>query len=149
MESGLDKEEFLELPSLDTAAVCELFRRLLLRRLHEQERLSERFMENLLSWVHPGFSVFAGEPLSPQDPGQLERLARYITRPPLAADSIRRHDALIEITTPPDPSTGSTLRLFNPLDWIHAVTAHIPDRGQHCVRYFPAASLPSATPPLS
>src|SRR5437867_12648787 len=57
--------------SLDTAAVCELFRRLLLRRLHKEERLSERFMENLLSWVHPGFSVFAGEPLSPEDAGQL------------------------------------------------------------------------------
>src|SRR5207247_1897248 len=56
--------EFLELPSLDTAAVCELFRRLLLRRLHKEERLSERFMENLLSWVHPGFSVFAADALS-------------------------------------------------------------------------------------
>ncbi|PYV32599.1 MAG: hypothetical protein DMG09_24045, partial [Acidobacteria bacterium] len=40
--------------------------------------------------AHPGFSVFAGEPLSPEDAGQLERLARYVTRPPLAADSIRR-----------------------------------------------------------
>src|SRR2546426_10836692 len=28
--------------------------------------------------------------------------------------------------------------LLDPLDWIHAVTAHIPDRGQHCVRYFGA-----------
>ncbi len=28
-------------------------------------------MENLLSWVHPGFSVFAGEPLSPDIPGFL------------------------------------------------------------------------------
>jgi hypothetical protein len=115
--------EFLELPSLDTAAVCKVFRRLLLRRLHQEERLSQRFMDNLLSWVHPGFSVFAREPLSPQDPEQLERLARYITRPPLAADSIRRHDRLLEITTPPDPRTGSTVRLLDPLDWIHAVTA--------------------------
>jgi HxlR-like helix-turn-helix len=49
-------------------------------------------MENLLSWVHPGFSVFAGESLSPQDAGQLECRARYITRTPLAADSIRRRD---------------------------------------------------------
>jgi hypothetical protein len=82
----------------------ELFRHLLLRRLHQEERLSERFMENLLSWVHPGFSVFAGEPLSPQDAGQLECLARYITRPPPAADSIRRgDDGLLQITTPPDP----------------------------------------------
>jgi hypothetical protein len=36
--------DFLELPSIDTAAVCELFRRLFLRRLHRQERLTERFM---------------------------------------------------------------------------------------------------------
>jgi hypothetical protein len=107
---------FLELPSLDTAAVCELFRHLLLRRLHLEKRLSERFMENLFSWVHPGFSVFAGDPRSPQDAGQLECLARYITRPPLAADSIRRRDdGLLQITTPPDPRTGSTVRLLDPL----------------------------------
>ena len=94
-------------------------------------------MENLLSWVYPGFSVFAGEPLSLQDAGQLECLARYITRPPPAADSIRRRDdGLLQITTPPDPRTGSTVRLLDPLDWIHAVTAHIPDRGRHCVRYY-------------
>ena len=52
--------EFLELASLDTAAVGEVFRRLLLGRLHAQERLSERFMDNLLGWVHPGFSVYEG-----------------------------------------------------------------------------------------
>ena len=45
--------EFLPLPSLDAAAVCPLFRRLLLLRLHRAERLSESFMNNLLSWVHP------------------------------------------------------------------------------------------------
>jgi Putative transposase/Transposase zinc-binding domain len=145
-----DEGEFLELPSLDTAAVCELFRRLLLRRLHKEERLSQRFMENLLSWVHPGFSVFAGEPFSPQDPEQLDRLARYITRPPLAADSIRRrHDGMLEIATPPDPRTGSTLRLFDPLDWIHAVTAHIPDRGRHCVRYYGAVANRAQSPKIS
>ena len=64
MGSGPQKERSSNSPPLDTAAVCELFRRLLLRRLHKEERLSERFTENLLSWVHPGFSVFAGEPLS-------------------------------------------------------------------------------------
>ena len=100
----------------------------------------------VLSWVHPGFSVFAGEPLSPRDPEQLERLARYITRPPLAADSIRRHEGSIDITTRPDPRTGSTHRLFDPLDWIHAVTAHIPDRGRHCVRYYGALAHRAQSP---
>ena len=45
--------DFLPLPALDTAAVMEVFRRLLLERLHQTERLSENFMHNLLSWVHP------------------------------------------------------------------------------------------------
>src|SRR5207247_7764244 len=116
-------------------------------------------MENLLSWVHPGFSVFAGEPLSPEDAGQLERVARYVTRPPLAADSIRRtNNGMLEITTAPDPRTGATVRLFDPLDWIHAITAHIPDRGRHCVRYYgafanraraPKASSEQQTPPAT
>src|SRR5213592_3770232 len=79
-------------------------------------------------------------------------------RPPLAADSIRRHEGSIEITTRPDPRTGSTHRLFDPLDWIHAVTAHIPDRGRHCVRYYgafanraraPKASSEQQTPPAT
>jgi hypothetical protein len=51
---------FLPLPSLDASAVMEAFRRMLLLRLHKAERLSESFMQNLLSWVHSGFSVYAG-----------------------------------------------------------------------------------------
>ena len=42
---------FLLLPSLDTSAVMLVFRRMLLLRLHQAERLSESFMQNLLSWV--------------------------------------------------------------------------------------------------
>src|SRR5205823_5081494 len=66
--------------------------------------------------------------------------------PPLAADSIRRHEGSIEITTRPDPRTGSTHRLFDPLDWIHAVTADIPDRGRHCVRYYGALANRAQSP---
>jgi len=42
----------------------EVFRRLLLERLHKAERLSETFMLNLLSWVHPGFSLILRTSLS-------------------------------------------------------------------------------------
>jgi hypothetical protein len=52
----------MPLSGLDTSVVMEVFHRLLLR-LHLAERLSESFMQNLLSWVHPGFSVFAGSPV--------------------------------------------------------------------------------------
>jgi len=51
------------------------------------ERLSETFMLNLLSWVHPGFSVFAGPPVEAAALTSLESQARYITRPALAGRS--------------------------------------------------------------
>ena len=73
--------EFLPIPSLDASAVMQLFRRLLLLRLHKAERLSESFMQNLLSWVHPGFSVFAGPPVEAAEITALESQARYITLP--------------------------------------------------------------------
>src|SRR5881397_4065876 len=58
----------------------------------------------------------------------------------------RTHDGSIEITTRLDPRTGSTHRLFDPLDWIHAVTAHIPERGRHCVRYYGALANRAQSP---
>ena len=70
--------EFLPLPSLDASAVCQLFQRLLLLRLHQAERLSESFMQNLLSWVHSGFSVYAGPPVEAAEIASLESQARYI-----------------------------------------------------------------------
>ena len=47
--------EFLPAPARDPAAVMQVFRRLLFPRLHQAELLSESFVRNLLSWVHPGF----------------------------------------------------------------------------------------------
>ena len=73
--------QFLPLPSLDPSAVMQLFRRLLLLRLHNAERLTESFMQNLLSWVHSGFSVYAGPPIEAAEIASLESQARYITRP--------------------------------------------------------------------
>jgi hypothetical protein len=83
---------FLPIPSLDTSAVMELFRRLLLLRLHQAERLTESFMQNLLSWVHPGFSVYAGPPVEAGEIASLESQARYITRPALAMDALHKLD---------------------------------------------------------
>jgi hypothetical protein len=133
--------EFLPLPSLDTAAVMEVFRRLLLLRLHQAERLSESFMRNLLSWVHPGFSVFAGPPVEPAALASLESQARTITRPALAMDALQKlEDGRLAMETPPDPRTGATWLALDPLEWIHRIAAHIPDPGRHGQRFYGAYS---------
>jgi len=133
--------EFLPLPSLDASAVMQMFRRLLLLRLHQAERLSETFMHKLLSWVHPGFSVYAGPPVQAAAIASLESQARYITRPVLAMDALEKlDDGSLVLETPPDPKSGATSIALDPLEWIHRITSHIPDPGRHCQRFYGAYS---------
>jgi hypothetical protein len=133
--------EFLPLETLDTWAIEELFRRLLLARLHRAERLSQTFMEKLLAWSPSWFSLNATQLVMPDEPQRLERLARYLTRAPLRIDAAEQDDSgQIRIATPLDPMTGATERILDPLDWIRALTTQIPDRGRQR-----QVSQPSAT----
>jgi hypothetical protein len=105
-----------------------VFCRLLLRRLHQAERLSEAFPGTLLSWMHPGFFVFAGPPVEPEAIESRESQARYIARPPMTMDALqKRPDQTLGLETPPDPRTGATMLVLDPLKWIHRITAHIPE----------------------
>jgi hypothetical protein len=88
-------------------------------------------MQNLLSWPHPGFSVFAGPPVEAGQVQTLESQARYITRPALSMDALKSQpDGSLTLQTPPDPRTGATSITLDPLEWIHRIAAHIPDPGQ-------------------
>jgi hypothetical protein len=95
------------------------FRRLLLLRLHQAERLPESFMQNLLSWVHPGFSVFAGPPVQSSEISALESQARSITRPALTRDALEKQvDGRLAMETQLDPRAtklGATSIELDPL----------------------------------
>jgi len=47
-------------------------------------------------------------------------------------------DGRVKLLTPRDARTGRDSRLFDPLDWVHAVTTQIPDPRRHMVRYYGA-----------
>jgi Putative transposase len=65
----------------------------------------------------------------------------YITRPALALDALQNlDDGLVATATPPDPRTGTTVVTLDPFKWIHRITAHIPDPGRHCQRFYGAYS---------
>jgi len=70
-----------------------------------------------------------------QAAASLESQARTITRPALAMDALQKpDDGRLTLETPPDPRTGATTITLDPLEWIHRITAHIPDPGRHCQR---------------
>ena len=69
-------------------------------------------------------------------PESLERMARYATRAPIAlAKVFVQKDGRIRLLTPVHPKTGKDYVIFDPPDWVHAVTTQIPDARQHLVRY--------------
>jgi hypothetical protein len=49
-------------------------------------------------------------------------------------------DGNLALDTPPDPKTGATAVTLDPLEWIHRITAHIPDPGRHGQRFYGAYS---------
>jgi len=76
---------FIPIPRPDPVQIMLLFRHKLLKSLLAEQKISHRLIDILLSWRHPGFSVFQGEPVAPQDRDTRQRLARYCA----CADSAR------------------------------------------------------------
>lgn len=121
---------FLELPSLDTAAVCELFRRLLLRRLHQQERLSEGFIGHSPFLGPSRFFCFCRRTCL----GRRFRAARALHHPPTATGTTACFRS-------PHLPTPEPVRLFAssiPLTGSMPSRPTSPDRGSHCIRYYGA-----------
>jgi len=126
-------------------ALEEAFRRLLLAALVKKERLTEETRDRLIAWRHSGFSVYLASRVDALDLDGLERLARYVTRPALAAGAVSiRADGQVEVKTPPDPRTGSGCVVLDVLAFVHAVVhavvTQIPDPKRHLVHYSGAYS---------
>lgn len=76
-----------------------------------------------------------------EDGAGLERLARCVTRPALAAGAVTlREDGRVELATPADPRTGAHAQVLDPLDFVHAVGTQIPDARKHLERCCGATS---------
>jgi hypothetical protein len=133
--------DFVTLWTLDTDAICARFREHVLQELQRAERLSDDFAEKLRSWNPSGFEVYAGRQTSMGETRRIEELGRYMTRPPLPQDRVELlPDGRALVPTPPDPRTGATEIVLDPLELVHRIVMQIPDRGAHGVRYYGAYS---------
>jgi len=123
---------FLPLPSLDPLAVLQVFRRMLLLRLHKAERLTESF---IIIYCPGCIRDFQSMPdrrsMPPKSP-------LCNPRPAISPALQKLDDGNLVMDTPPDPRTGATSITLDPLEWIHRLTSHIPDPGRHCQRFYGA-----------
>jgi hypothetical protein len=133
---------FFPITQADPVEIMLLFRLRLLRSLLAKEKISDRVVEILLSWRHPGFSVFQGDPVSAEDHEARERLARYMAHPPVALYRLHYDPGTRGVTYAPknhDGSAGahSPGALTCPaLDFLAALCSHIPDAGHQLIRYY-------------
>jgi hypothetical protein len=96
--------------------------------------------------LRAGFSTGVGASPAPQvEPQTLCRAAslalgpRGLTRPPIAIGSVHlTPDGQVLVSTPPDPRTGESAKILDPLEWIHAITTQIPDAHCHLTRFYGA-----------
>ena len=135
---------WIPVPCPDPVCLIELFRHKLVKALLAREKISPRLVEIMQNWVHPGFSVFQGERIDPDDHEARRRLAGYMVHPPIALARLRYRPEtgqVIYYGRQRGPcGDASPARIFPALDFLAALCTHIPDTGQQLVRYYGAFS---------
>jgi hypothetical protein len=86
---------------------------------------------------HRGVNVHAKQYVDGRDRRQLERLCRYITRPPIAQDRLeRRADGRLELSFKRPWKDGTRAVVLEPDDLMVRLCAAVPPPRFHLVRYF-------------
>jgi hypothetical protein len=129
---------FHPLPAMSLASIEELFRHRVCRMLQRKGLLTPERVKLMRSWAHSGFNVNASVRIGPTDAAGRENLARYLIRAPFSMNKIRYDHAAQSVIykTKMVPGANRNFEVFNPLDFLAAVTSHIPNRGEHLVRYY-------------
>jgi len=133
--------EWVPVGYVDEHAAELLFRHKVIRLLQKEGLLSEERSELLLSWRHTGFSVHNRVRVEPEDGEAVERLARYIMRPPISLERMR-WDGVGEVRYRRKGGHGDTVlnrdpvETFDPVDFLARVIMHVPEPRRHLVRYY-------------
>jgi hypothetical protein len=95
-----------------------------------------------LSWRHTGFSVHNRVRVEPEDQPAVERLARYIMRPPISLERVEWGGEGVVHYRAKGGHDGRTLpagdaaEAFDPAEFVARVIMHIPEPRRHLVRYY-------------
>jgi hypothetical protein len=89
-----------------------------------------------LCYASRGFSLHAATRVEPGDKDGLERLCRYVSRPPLAAGSLSQiSQNLLSFKLKTPWSDGTTAILLSPMELVEKISALVPPPRRNIVRY--------------
>ncbi len=97
-------------------------------------KITQDLIRMLRSWRHSGFNVFGGPRIYSRDEQAMENLACYIIRASFSQErmSYLREEAKVVY----ESKDGKHEKVFNALEWLAAMSSHVPEKGEQMVRYY-------------
>ncbi len=134
VESGT----FRVLPPIPTVLLAEPLRHAVLDYLVEDEAITEEFAHRLLSWKHSGFSVDNTVGVGANDPQGRRQLARYMIRNPFSLKKMeyQAQQGMVVYRSRHHATLKRNFQIMPGAAWLKLLLQHVPDRGEHLVRYY-------------
>jgi hypothetical protein len=127
---------FVAFPKIDLSALERLFRHRVLRMLLRERRIDEPVIRTLIGWRHSGFSLHNEVRIGPHDADGRRAVAEYILRSPFSLEKMRYQprNGTVIYHSKMHPVLKRNFEVFSACDWLAALTAHIPNAGEHPAR---------------
>jgi hypothetical protein len=122
----------------DPETVARLFRHKVLRMLLQEGAIEEHVVGNLLAWPHTGFGAHVSREI-PADAKTPPTVARYMARPPITPERMLGEASSARVIYRSDnvhPRHHANFRVFDPLDFLAEVSAHIPDAHEKTTLFY-------------
>ena len=119
---------FSVFPTIDTGALEQIFRHMVLKMLLAKGKISSDIIALMDKWRHTGFNVFSGQRILPWQKRSMENLARYIIRASFSQERMTyiQDDAKVVYQS----KDGREEKVFDALEWLAAMCSHVPGKGE-------------------
>ncbi len=104
-----------------------------LKALLELELITEHTVDQILSQKHSGFNVWLGDTIYADESNARLFISSYIDRNPVENDKIKIVDNTISYQ---HDSTHLAKAVFDPLEFLATLSAHIPNKYEQTIRYY-------------
>jgi hypothetical protein len=119
------------MPKVNLQPLTELFRAHVLKMLKKEGLIDDTFIEMILKWRHTsGFSVHNEVRIKPDDDKGIENLSQYIIRNAFSLKKLKFEEGDSSVIYRSKMTHGKNKRnfqIFSPLEFIAAITQHIPE----------------------
>ena len=143
---------FVRIPDTWKHRAIDIWRDKVFDLLLDEKKIDPDTVSGMKEWKNSGFSVDNSVIIEAEDKEGMQRLVEYISRCPFSLtrmiSTTKEGDILYRASNPqcvPFPIAGDheltagnprNFEVFKPLDFLANVTQHIPDKGEHQIRYY-------------